>query len=420
MFESIGISKELEDLSNQAELDLKELYKKQEEICLKNSIKVFNAFRDEGVSTTDFNEVTGYGYSDVGSDKLERIYSRVFGTEDAIVRPQIMCGTHALSISLFGLLKYGDTMISISGEPYDTLKSVIGICGDSQNSLMAHGIKYEQIELIDNDFDILKIVERVSQKNVRLIEIQRSRGYSHRLSLSIEKIERVINAIKQVDPNCIVLVDNCYGEFVEEKEPTDVGADIIISSLMKNLGAGIATSGGYVAGRKDLIHLIAETLNCPVVGKDLGANFNQLLSYYKGLFMAPKVVESAVKSMIFASYMLEKLGYQVSPTYSEHRTDIIQTIELQTKENLINFCQGLQSASPVESYVVPVPEQTPGYPHEEIMAGGSFTPGSTIELSADGPLVEPFTAYMQGGLTYEYGKLGILAALNKMKGTNNV
>ena len=414
MFENLGISKELEDLSVRAENDLKDIYAKYEHTCMINSMKVFNAFREEGVSTTDFNEVTGYGYSDAGRDKLERIYARVFNTEDALARPQIMCGTHALSVSLFGLLKHGDTMISISGAPYDTLQSVIGTVGNSQNSLIAHGIKYEEIDLIDSDFDLEKIRERVSRGDVKLVEIQRSRGYSHRLSLSIDKIAKAIEVVKQADPNCIVMVDNCYGEFVEDREPTDVGADVIISSFMKNLGAGIATSGGYIAGKKELIHLIAETLNCPVVGKDMGANFNQLLSYYKGLFLAPRTVESALKSMTFASYMLEKLGYQVSPRYNEERTDIIQTIELQTKDNLINFCQGLQNASPVESYVTPVPEQTPGYPHEEIMAGGSFTPGSTIELSADGPLIEPYTAYMQGGLTYEYGKLGILCALNKM------
>ncbi len=420
MYENLGISKETEELANKVEEELKPVFAEYERVCMQTSMKVFEAFRKNGVSTSDFNEVTGYGYSDIGRDKLEKIYSDVFKAEDSLVRPQIMCGTHALSISLFGLLKYGDTMISISGEPYDTLKSVIGITGESQNSLMAHGVKYEQIELINNDFDYEKIAKRVAEKNVRLVEIQRSRGYSHRDSIVIEKIEKAIKTVKQADANCIVLVDNCYGEFVEEKEPTEVGADIIISSLMKNLGAGIATSGGYVAGRKDLIHLIAETLNCPVVGKDLGANFNQLLSYYKGLFLAPRTVEAALKTQTFASAMLEHLGFKVSPRYNEKRTDIIQTIELKTRDNLINFCRGIQSASPVESYVVPVPEQTPGYPHEEIMAGGSFTPGSTIEFSCDGPLTEPYTAYMQGGLTYEYGKLGILAAIEEMKKDINV
>ena len=414
MFDNLEIKQEIIDLAGQAEEDLKSIYKKYENNTMINSIKVFKAFQNAGVSTSDFNEVTGYGYSDIGRDKLEKIYAEVFKAEDAIVRPQIMCGTHALSVTLFGLLKYGDTLLSISGDPYDTLKSVIGTVGDSKNSLIAHGVKYEQIELIDSHFDIPKIVERVSKQDVRLVEIQRSRGYSERLSLSIDKIEKAINEIKRVAPNTIVLVDNCYGEFVETREPIEVGADVIISSLMKNLGAGIATSGGYIVGKKDLIWQIAETLNCPVVGKEMGANFNQLLSYYKGLFMAPKVVESALKTMTFASYMLQKLGFDVSPKYDEERTDIIQTIKLNTKENLIGFCEGIQSASPVESYVTPVPEQTPGYPHEEIMAGGSFTPGSTIELSADGPLVEPYTAYMQGGLTYEYGKLGIMTALSRI------
>ncbi len=418
MFQDLQIKQEIIDLAEQAEEELKPIYKRYEQNTMVNSIKVFKAFQNAGVSTSDFNEVTGYGYSDIGRDKLEKIYAEVFKAEDAIVRPQIMCGTHALSVTLFGLLKYGDTLLSISGDPYDTLKSVIGTEGNSKNSLIAHGVKYEQIELIDSDFDIPKIVERVSKQDVRLVEIQRSRGYSERLSLSINKIEKVIAEIKRVAPNTIVLVDNCYGEFVETREPIEVGADVIISSLMKNLGAGIATSGGYIVGKKDLIWQIAETLNCPVVGKDMGANFNQLLSYYKGLFMAPKVVESALKSMTFASYMLQKLGFDVSPKYDEERTDIIQTIKLNTKENLIGFCEGIQSASPVESYVTPVPEQTPGYPHEEIMAGGSFTPGSTIELSADGPLVEPYIAYMQGGLTYEYGKLGIMTALSRIKNNN--
>ena len=326
-----------------------------------------------------------------------------------------MSGTHALTIALFGLLKYGETMISISGEPYDTLKSVIGLSGNSENSLIKHGIKYEQIELVNDDFDYEKIEERVKQGNIKLIEIQRSRGYSQRKSLTIDKIEKVISKIKQLDSNIIVMVDNCYGEFVEDKEPTEVGADIFISSLMKNLGAGIATSGGYVVGRKDLIHQVAERLTAPCIGKDLGANFNQMLSYYKGIFMAPSVVESVLKTMTYASRMLEKYGFEgVSPKYNEVRTDIIQTIELKTAEKLIKFCQGVQMGSPIESYVIPVPDDMPGYEHKEIMAGGSFTPGATIELSCDGPLCEPYTAYMQGGLTYEYGKIGIMMAIENM------
>lgn len=415
MYEEFGISEKVISVTKEVQKEIEPIFEKIDEVSMKASSKVLKAFQDNKVSTTDFIEITGYGYYDGGREKLEKIYSQIFKTEDALVRPQIMSGTHALSIALFGVLKYGDTMISISGEPYDTLKSVIGLTGDSQNSLIKHGIKYEQIELIDNDFDYEKIRNRVKQGGIKLIEIQRSRGYSQRKSLSISKIEKVIKTIKEINKDIIVMCDNCYGEFVEEKEPTEVGADIAISSLMKNLGAGIATSGGYVVGRKDLITQIAETLTTPCIGKDLGANFNQLLPYYKGLFMAPGVVASALKSMVFASRMLEKFGFQnISPKYDEERTDIIQTVDLNTEENLIKFCQGVQIGSPIESYVKPVPDEMPGYPHKEIMAGGTFTPGATIELSCDGPLIPPYTAYMQGGLTYEYGKLGTMIAINNM------
>jgi len=410
----IEIDEKVLRLADEVEQEIKPIFDKLDKNCMEISKKVLETFQEYAVSTQDFNEVTGYGYADPGRDKLEKMYASIFGAEDALVRPHIMSGTHALKLALFGLLKYGDTMVSISGEPYDTLKSIIGLTGDSQNSLIKHGIKYEEIELIDNDFDYESIAKRVAEKNVKLVEIQRSRGYSHRKALTIDKIEKAIQVVKQADPNCIVMVDNCYGEFTELKEPTEVGADIAISSLMKNLGAGIATSGGYVVGKKKYVEQIAECLTAPTVGKDLGANFNVLLSYYKGLFMAPKAVNATLKSMVFASRILERLGYEVDPKYDEVRSDIVQTIELKSSENLIKFCQGVQEGSPIESYVVPVPEVTPGYPHEEIMAGGTFTPGSTIELSCDGPLTEPYTAYMQGGLTYEYGKLGVLVAINKM------
>lgn len=415
MYKEFGIRDEIIEISNEVEKELEKIFLEYENNCLKSSMKVLKAFQDNRVSTTDFNEITGYGYYDGGREKLERIYAQIFGAEDTLVRPQIMSGTHALTITLFGLLKYGDTMISISGEPYDTLKSVIGLSGDSENSLIKHGIKYEEIALVNNDFDYEKIEERVRQGNIKLIEIQRSRGYSQRESLTMDKIEKVISKIKAIDNNVIVMVDNCYGEFVEDKEPTEVGADIFISSLMKNLGAGIATSGGYVVGRKDLVHQVAERLTAPCIGKDLGANFNQLLAYYKGIFMAPSVVKSVLKTMTYASRMLEKFGFDgVSPRYDEKRTDIIQTIELKTAEKLIKFCQGVQKGSPIESYVTPVPDDMPGYEHKEIMAGGSFTPGATIELSCDGPVCEPYTAYMQGGLTYEYGKIGIMMAIENM------
>ena len=415
MYEEIGISEKVVEMSKEDEKELVDIFAKLDENCMKASSKVLKAFQDNKVSTTDFIEVTGYGYYDGGREKLERVYSQIFGAEDALVRPQIMSGTHALSLTLFGLLKYGDTMVSISGEPYDTLKSVIGLAGDSENSLIKHGIKYEEIDLIDSDFDYEKIAERVRQGSVKLIEIQRSRGYAQRKSLTMDKIEKVIKIIKDINSEVIVMVDNCYGEFVEEKEPTEVGADICVSSLMKNLGGGIATSGGYVVGKKELVNSVAECLTSPCIGKDLGANFNQLLSYYKGLFMAPSVVKSTLKSMIFASRMLEKFGFdRISPKYDEPRTDIIQTMDLLSEDKLVKFCQGVQKGSPIESYVVPVPDDMPGYQYKEIMAGGSFTPGATIELSCDGPLCEPYTAYMQGGLTYEYGKLGIMMAIENM------
>lgn len=415
MYEEFGISEKVVEMSKEVEKELVDIFAKLDENCMKASSKVLKAFQDNKVSTTDFIEVTGYGYYDGGREKLERVYSQIFGAEDALVRPQIMSGTHALSLTLFGLLKYGDTMISISGEPYDTLKSVIGLAGDSENSLIKHGIKYEEIDLIDSDFDYEKIAERVRQGNVKLIEIQRSRGYAQRKSLTMDKIEKVIRTIKDINSEVIVMVDNCYGEFVEDKEPTEVGADICVSSLMKNLGGGIATSGGYVVGKKNLVNSVAECLTSPCIGKDLGANFNQLLSYYKGLFMAPSVVKSTLKSMIFASRMLEKFGFdRISPKYDEPRTDIIQTMDLLSEDKLIKFCQGVQKGSPIESYVTPVPDDMPGYQYKEIMAGGSFTPGATIELSCDGPLCEPYTAYMQGGLTYEYGKLGIMMAIENM------
>lgn len=415
MYKEFGISEKVLNMAIDVEKELKTIFDGYEKNCMTWSMRVLKAFQDNKVATTDFNEITGYGYYDGGREKLERIYAQVFGAEDALVRPQIMSGTHALTLTLFGLLKYGDTMLSISGEPYDTLKSVIGISGDSENSLIKHGIKYEQIELVNDDFDYERIAKRVREGDLKLIEIQRSRGYSQRKSLNIDKIEKVISLIKEIDKDVIVMVDNCYGEFVEDREPTQVGADVFASSLMKNLGAGIATSGGYVVGRKDIIHRVAERLTSPCIGKEHGANFNQLLSYYKGLFMAPSVVKSVLKSMTFASRMLEKLGFDgVSPKFDEKRADIIQTIELKSEDRLVKFCQGIQKGSPVEAYVVPVPDDMPGYQYKEIMASGTFTPGATIELSCDGPLCEPYTAYMQGGLSYEYGKIGIMMAIESM------
>lgn len=414
MYLGYDIDESLLELAKKAEEELKDIYAKYEENSLLASSKILKAFQETMVSSSDFNEVTGYGYNDSGRDKLEVIYSRIFKAEDALVRPQIMSGTHALSLTLFGLLKHGETMISITGDPYDSLKSVIGLTGNSRNSLLAHGIKYEQIDLVNDDFDVETIVNRLKDNNVKLVEIQRSRGYSQRKSLTIEKIEKVCRAIREVNKEVIIMVDNCYGDFVENREPIEVGCDILVGSLMKNLGGGIAKTGGYIVGKKDLVNDVAEKFSAPCIGKDIGANLNQNMSFYKGLYMAPSVVCSSLKTMTFAAYLLEKLGFDVEPKYDDIRTDIIQTITLNTKDNLERFCAGIQMCCPVDSYVTPIAAPMPGYPHDVVMAGGSFIEGSTIELSCDGPAIEPYTAFMQGGLTYEYGKLGILLALNKI------
>ena len=415
MYYGYNISDNVVALAKQAEADCKEIFAKIEENALICSAKVLNAFQECMVSTADFIEVTGYGFTDSGRDKLEQIYAKVFGAEDALVRPQLMSGTHALAVTLGGLLKPGDTLLYVSGTPYDTLQTVIGISGNSRNSLMAYGVKYEEIDLKDGGFDIEAIKERLKKSFVKVAAIQRSRGYAQRKSLTIDQHEEVIKAIKEVSPDTIIMVDNCYGEFTEDREPTDVGADVFVGSMMKNLGAGFAVSGAYCVGRKDVIEDIAERLTAPCIGKDLGANFNQLASFYKGFFMAPACVASTMKSMVFAARMLELAGFEeVDPKYNEKRTDIVQTVNLHSADKLIKFCKGIQMGSPVEAYCIPEPGDMPGYPHPEIMAAGTFITGATNELSCDGPIVEPYTAYMQGGLTYEYGKLGIMKAIDTM------
>ena len=403
------------ELEKKSEIELKEIYDKIDRICMINSSRILSAFIENKVSYSDFADINGYGNYDPGRDKLEKIFAKVLGTEDALVRPQIMSGTNALFLTFSSLLKHGDTFISLTGTPYDSLQEMIGLVGNSTQSLKASGVKYEQIDLIDNNFDTKKIVERLKRKDVKLVEIQRSRGYSSRKSLTLNKIEALIKEIRKVNNDVIIMVDNCYGELVEEREVGDVGADICVGSLMKNLGGGIASTGGYVAGKENLIHMVAERLTAPGIGKELGANFNQNNAFFKGLFMAPNAVKGALKTAIFSSYMLEKLGFDnVSPRFDEERTDIIQTVELKTKENLVKFTQGIQESSPIDSFVHVLPAPMPGYPFDEVMAAGSFTQGSTIELSADAPVIPPYTLYMQGGLSFEYGKLGIMLALSKI------
>ena len=410
------MNKDLEKLALEVEEELEEKFKELDKICMLNSKKVLDAFQECDLQENHLSSSTGYGIDEPGRNKIEEIYAKIFKAEDALVRTQLISGTHALAVTLFGLLRPKDTMISISGAPYDTLQTVIGV-GDevSDSSLKAFGINYEQIELVNNDFDIDKIKERLSKNDVKLVEIQKSRGYSTRKTLTIDKIENVIKAIREVNKNVIIMVDNCYGEFVEEKEPIEVGADIAVGSLMKNLGAGIATSGAYIVGRKDLVKLCAERLTSPGIGKEIGPSLNQNPLLLKGLFFAPSVVRSSLKTAIFASRILEKLGYNVEPKYNEKRGDIVQTLILGSEEKLIKFCQGIQKGSPIDSNVLPYPGDMGGYEDKVIMAAGTFTQGSTIELSCDGPIRPPYIAYMQGGLTYEYGKIGVLKAIEFMQ-----
>ena len=406
----------LERLVKEVEEEIKPQFEETNRICEINSKKVLEAFQECDLQESHLATSTGYGIDEPGRNKIEEIYSKIFKAEDALVRTQLISGTHALTVALFGLLRPGDIMLSITGAPYDTLQTVIGVGGEeSKSSLKSFNIGYEQIELVNNDFDIEKIEERLSKKDVKLVEIQKSRGYSTRESLTISKIERVIKKIRQINKDVIIMVDNCYGEFVEEREPIEVGADIAVGSLMKNLGAGIATSGAYIVGRKDLIELCAERLTSPGIGKEIGPSLNQNTLLLKGLFFAPSVVKSSMKTAIFASKLLEKLGYEVEPKYNDKRGDIVQTLKLGTEENLVKFCQGIQKGSPIDSNVLPYPGDMGGYEDKVIMAAGTFTQGSTIELSCDGPIREPYIAYMQGGLTYEYGKLGILKAVEFMQ-----
>ena len=413
MYKEFGIKSEILELSKKVEKEIQPQFEKIEQIKELNSLKVLEAFQYCRLSEMHLHSSTGYGIDEIGRNKIEEIYARIFRTEDALVRAQLISGTHALAITLFGLLRPGDTLLSISGAPYDTLQTIIGISKEkSRSSLKEFGVNYEQIDLINDNFDIKTIQDRVAKHDIKLIEIQRSKGYSTRKSLTIDKIEKVIKAIREVNKDVIIMVDNCYGEFVEEKEPTEVGADIIVGSLMKNLGAGIATSGAYIAGKKGLIELCAERLTAPGIGKEIGPSLNQNTAFIKGLFFAPSVVASSVKTAVFASKILEELGYKVSPKFDEPRADIVQTIELGDAEKLIKFCQGIQMGSPIDSDVIPEPGDMGGYDDKVIMAAGTFTEGSIIELSCDGPIRAPYIAYMQGGLTYEYGKLGILKALS--------
>ena len=413
MYKEFGISEEIIKLTKETEKEIEPIFKKIEEVSEFNSLKVLKAFQNNNISDMHFNQTTGYGYGDVGRDTCEKVFAEVLGAEDSLVRGQFISGTHALTVALFFFLRLGDTMLSITGKPYDTLDEVIGIT-DNPSSLKSFGIKFEQIDLIDNDFDYDAIAARLNKGKVKLIEIQRSKGYSTRKSIKLDDLEKVIKHIRKFDEDAIIMIDNCYCEFVNTKEPLEVGADVIVGSLIKNLGGGIAPNGAYIAGRKDLVELAAERLTVPGEGKEVGPSLGITKSILQGLFMAPSVVASSLKTAVFASRMLEKLGYDVEPRYNEERADIVQNINFNDETKLIKYCQGIQMGSPIDSNSIPEPWDMPGYTDKVIMAAGAFTQGSSIELSCDGPIRPPYTAFMQGGLTYEYGKLGVLKAVENM------
>lgn len=413
MYEKFKIDEKVEKLSLEVENELTDIFKNINKQCEINSMKVLNAFQEYNISEMHFGTSTGYGYGDIGRDTIEKIFARVLNAEDALVRNQFISGTHALTVTLFAMLRPGDTLLSITGKPYDTLDEVIGLV-ENKSSLKAHNVNYEQIDLVDSNFNIDEIKKRVSKNDIKLIEIQRSRGYALRKSLKVEDIGEAIKAIREVNKTAIIMVDNCYGEFVGEMEPLEVGADLIVGSLIKNLGGGIAPNGAYVAGKKDLIELVAERLTAPGLGKEVGPTLGINKNILQGLFMAPSVVASSLKTAIFASRMLEKLGYKPQPLYNEKRADIVQTIEFGNEEKLIKFCQGIQMGSPIDSSSIPEPWDMPGYTDKVIMAAGAFTSGSSIELSCDAPIRPPYVAFLQGGLTYEYGKLGVLKAIQNI------
>ena len=416
MFKDLGISEDVVRLIQECENECKEEFTKIDQRCELNSLKVLWAFQKNEITESCFNETTGYGYNDLGRDKIERVFADCLGAEDCLVRSQFISGSHALTVCLFALLRPGDLLLSITGKPYDTLDEVIGI-KDNPSSLKSYNINYDQIDLVNDDFDYDKIENYLKENKVKVIEIQRSKGYSTRKSISIEKLKNVIKTIKNIDKDVIIMVDNCYCEFVWGVEPPEYGADITVGSLIKNLGGGIAPNGAYIAGRHDLVELCAERLTLPGEGREVGPSLGINKQILQGIYMAPSVVSSALKTAVLTSRVLEKLGYGVEPKYNDERADIVQTITFGNKDDLIEFTRGIQEGSAIDSNARVEAWDMPGYSDKVVMASGSFTQGSSIELSCDGPIREPYIAYMQGSLTYPYGKLGLMKAVQKiMKG----
>lgn len=414
MLDSLNINEDTLKFLLEEENKVRDIFNDIDSISRHNHMKVLNAFQKYNVSDNYFGSTTGYGYNDYGRDNIEKIFAEVLDGEDAIVRSQFISGTHALTVALFAYLRPNDTLLSITGLPYDTLHEVIGIVPNN-SSLASFGVKYDQIDLVNDDFDYEKIKKYLENNKVKLIEIQRSKGYSTRKSLTIDKLEKVVSLIKSINKDVIIMVDNCYCEFVETKTPLTIGADIIVGSLIKNLGGGIAPNGAYIAGRTDLVELAGERLTCPGEGREVGPTLGINKSILQGLFMAPSVVASSLKTAVLTSKALEDLGYNVEPKYNDKRADIVQNIIFNDKEKLIKYVQGIQMGSPIDSSAIPMPWDMPGYEDQVIMAAGAFTQGSSIELSCDGPIRPPYIAYQQGGLTYEYGFLGIAKAIEELK-----
>lgn len=413
MYEKMGISPEVCQFTDDILEDLRERFSVIDETAEYNQLKVLRAMQEHQVSEACLLGTTGYGYNDLGRDTLEEVYASVFHTESALVRPQITCGTHALALALMSNLRPGDELLSPVGKPYDTLEEVIGI-RPSKGSLKEYGISYRQVDLLpDGSFDYDKIKENINEKT-RLVTIQRSKGYQTRPTLSVKRIGELIAFIKGIKPDVICMVDNCYGEFVEKCEPSDVGADMVVGSLIKNPGGGLAPIGGYIAGKKECVENAAYRLTSPGLGKEVGASLGILSAFYQGLFLAPTVTASALKGAIFAANVYERLGYHVVPDSTESRHDIIQAVEFGTPEGVIAFCQGIQAAAPIDSHVTPEPWDMPGYDAQVIMAAGAFVSGSSIELSADGPIKTPYAVYFQGGLTWQHAKFGIMKSLQML------
>lgn len=400
------------DLVNESEKELSDIFNSIDKNTYFNSKKVLDAFHEVNISESDLFGTSGYGYNDTGRDKIEKVFSYVLDSEDALVRTQIISGTHAISTALFAILRPGDTLLAISGTPYDTLHEVIGI-KPNNSSLISYGINYKEIDLINNNFDYKKIKEEL-KNNIKAIHIQRSRGYSLRESLTIDKLDKVIKFIKEINKDVIIFVDNCYCEFVETTTPTLVGADLMAGSLIKNLGGGIARNGGYIAGRHDLIKLCAERLNVPGEGREVGPSGQANREFLQGLYFAPSVVSSALKTSVLTSKVLDKLGYEVHPTYNEKRADIVQLIYFRNENNIIKYAEGMQGAGAIDANVSPIPADMPGYDDKIIMASASFVQGSSIEISCDGPLKEPYVLFQQGSLTYDYGKIALINAISKL------